>query len=397
MGALRSWFVAHLAKFACVGLLAVPLLTGLLPRVQMDGEQRNLAAFPPAPATVQAALAYPALAEAAINDHFSFRAAQITLNTRLRYFLFGQFPTIQVVGGRDGHLFLATHTAKGEPFRAIRLSCGDGFKDLDFTVGEVNLLEQRFRASGRAVHLLMVPTSPIVYSELLPGWMARRCAPGAAPALAVLASPMLSPAARAMSYFPLAEMRAMPPEAPAFPPHYYHWSGNGPKVAAEASELRFWQRSASVATALKLGYRMGESDVKGMFPGIQIERPVGAPELAGSGIEACIGGDCFPGHVATMNKLGMVALYRNGAPGLGPRLVLLADSFGPNVAPWFARFHVEVLLIGTNQLISLSPAERAEVRALSFRADSKDELLYVYHDVSLYSGRIGYDLNMLAP
>ncbi len=139
------------------------------------------------------------------------------------------------------------------------------------------------------------------------------------------------------------------------------------------------------------------ADFQALFPGIEIIRPVGAPVLAGTSITPCDGPACFPELPGVMAKLGMVARYRNSAPGLGPRLVIVADSFGPNAVPWFARFHEEVVLVGTNNLYLLDAAERARLKAFVFRPAGGDELLYLYHDATLYSGRLLGDLSMLSP
>lgn len=392
---LTQFLYAHLAKLACIGLFALPVLGLYLPGLAPGAEQRALAGLPPAPASLGAALAWPAALEAGINDRFPMRAALVRLNARLRHGVFGQFPTVQVVAGRNGHTFLASHVAHGVPYGAIRVACGDGFDGVELIVQELNVFERRLHARGLRPRLLIVPSAPVIYNEQLPPWMAARCPASGVPALAVLASPRLSAAARALTYFPLATLRALGPDAPAQPQHYFHWAGAGPRAVAEASEQRFWQRPAGVASALPLESRPGPSDVQSMYPGIEIIRMVGTPQLAGSGITACEGGACFPGLESVMTKLDMVARYTNGAPGLGPRLVILGDSFGPNAVPWFARFHREVVLIGTNNLTLLDAAELARLRSFALRPDSGDELLYLYHDVTVYSGRVLADMENL--
>ncbi|MDO8439275.1 MAG: hypothetical protein Q7S67_03460, partial [Telluria sp.] len=273
----------------------------------------------------------------------------------------------------------------------------DGYDGVDRIVQEINYFQKHFASRGLAPKLLIVPSGPLVYSRHLPAWLSERCPDSAAPALAILASPRLQPAARALAYFPLDVLRKLGPGTPPQPQHYFHWAGEGPRAVAEAAEQRFWGRPASVATALKTVYRPGPSDYQSLYPGIEIIRMVGAPELAGSTITPCDGPACVPELAATAAKLHMVARYRNSAPGLGPRLVILSDSFGPNAMPWFARFHEEVVLIGTNNIAQLNHEEKARLRAFVFRPHSKDELLYLYHDATVYSSRVLGDMQFFAP
>jgi len=388
---------AHLAKLFAVALFALPVLGVYLPGLQPNAENRALAPIPPLPATVGQSLLWPAAMEAGINDRFPLRPTLVRSNTRLRHALFGQFPTIQVAAGRDGYMFLANHTVQGAPYGAIRIACGDGYDGVDRIVQEINYFEKFFARRGLKPKLLIVPSGPLVYNRHLPAWMAARCPDHAAPALAILASSWLQPAARALTYFPLDVMRALGPDTPPQPQHYFHWAGDGPRAVAEAAEQRFWGRAASVASPLATAYAPGPSDYQSLYPGIEIIRTVGTPVLAGSSITACEGPACLPELAGAATKLHMVARYRNSAPGLGPRLVILSDSFGPSALPWFARFHEEVVLIGTNNIPLLDAAEKARLRAFVFRPDSKDELLYLYHDATVYSSRVLGDMQFFAP
>lgn len=388
---------AHLARLFAIVLFALPVLGVYLPGLQPNAENRALAPIPPLPASVAQALDWPAAMEAGINDRFPMRPALVRANARIRHALFGQFPSVQVAAGREGHIFLANHSVQGAPFGAIRSACGDGYAGAGRIVEEINYFEKHFSSRGLQPKLLIVPSGPLIYSRQLPAWLSERCPDSAAPALAILGSPALTPAARALAFFPLDVLRRLDPATPPQPVHYFHWAGDGPRAVAEAAEQRFWGRAAARATPVKTVYRPGPSDYQSLFPGIEIVRMVGTPELAGTSITPCDGPACLPELAGPAAKLQMVARYRNSAPGLGPRLVILSDSFGPNAVPWFARFHDEVVLIGTNNIALLNAQEKAQLRAFVYRPDSKDELLYIYHDVAVYFNRVLGDMQFFAP
>jgi hypothetical protein len=187
------------------------------------------------------------------------------------------------------------------------------------------------------------------------------------------------------------------PQRPAYPLHYFHWAGYGPQLAAQLLERRFWQRELLPENTLPVKTAQLPSDVQHMHPGITLEREVASPDFARTRIDACDGPACFPELRTIMDKVGMVARYRNPGPGLGPRLVIIGDSFTPGIAPWLSQYHSEVVLVGSNTFVTLSAAERAELHRFVFRPGSGDSILYVYHDAALASLRVGYDMRFLRP
>ena len=134
-----------------------------------------------------------------------------------------------------------------------------------------------------------------------------------------------------------------------------------------------------------------------LFPGITHDSVAGEPDFTGTSITSCFGPDCFPGMKGIMEKLAVVGRFTNTAPGLAPRLVMITDSFGYAGAPWFSRYYNEVVYVSTNGLAQATPAEVDQLRSLLFRRGSKDEVLYLYHDATVYSNRIGSDLKTLRP
>ncbi|MCC2954123.1 hypothetical protein LK542_00670 [Massilia sp. IC2-477] len=386
----------HAAKLVITGLLALPLVATFAWPSLDSVEQRALAAAPSVPHSWSDARAWPAAAEAWVNDHFGWRSQMVAFNARLYHDLFGRFPTNQMMMGREGRIFLAAHNdrGRGEPYTAL-VACGWKFRREPEIVQQINGFIATFKAQGIAARLLIVPSGPVVYSEQMQPWQAERCRPDAVPLRRILASPALAPEARELVYFPLSEMRAMRDRVEFFPKTFFHWNASGAAAVAGLAEQRFWGRGANT-TPIPLVQRMSPSDVGWLFPGIQHDSMTDDPNFGGTTISPCRGADCFPEAKTAMEKLGDVGRFLNSAPGLGPRLVVLADSFGNAGAPMFSRYHREVVYVSTNNMARLDPAEMAQLRKLLFVPGSGDEVLFLYHDATVLSDRIEYDLKNLS-
>ena len=384
----------HAAKLVLVGFLALPMVAAVLWPVDATIEQRALAPAPVRPHTLDEVLAWPALAEAWTNDHFGWRPQMVTSFARLRHKLFERFPTNQVVAGRNGRIFLLAHNVQGERYLML-VSCGWKFDRAPRVLADLNRFEKTFREQGVPARMLVVPTGPVVYSEELQPWQAERCRPERVPLTGLLASPQLSPQARALVYFPLAEMRAQREKVMFFPKNNFHWAGAGAAAVAGMTERHFWGRDESVAPPIPLVAREQPSEIRFMFPGIERSGTVQTPDFAGTTITPCHGPACFPDIQPLMEKLGGVGRYLNSAPNLGPRLVLVTDSFGDAGAPMFSRYHREVVFVSTNTLARLDAGERARLRKLLFVPGSGDEVLFLYHDATVLHNRIESDLDLL--
>lgn len=393
------WLRANAAKILVVSMLALPLVATLLPGPSANHEQRPLAPAPAAPTSWPALLAWPAAADAWASDHFGGRSQMVVAYARLRHDVFGRFPTNQAMLGRDGRVFLSAHNkaGEGEPYNAIKLACGWQHDNPLGLVLQVNAFARLFRARGIDARLLIVPSAPVVYSEQLLPWQAERCAPEGAPANLMLNSPRLDPEARAHTYFPLAEMRAMRQGVRVFPLTFFHWGGAGAAAVAALTEQYFWRRGDDFGQPIPLVARRKPSDIHWLFPGIEHDSIDDEPDFTGTTITACYGPDCFPELKPIMEKLAVVGRYTNRAPHLAGRLVVVSDSFGFAGAPAFARYHREVVFVSTNALSRLSRDEVAALRNLLLRPGSGDQVLFLYHDATVYSDRIATDLGMLRP
>ena len=316
----------------------------------------------------------------------------------LRHDLFDRFPTNQVIAGREGRIFLAAHNDRGQgaPYTAL-IACGWQFHEGPRVVEEFNAFSDVFKARGIPAKLLIVPSGPVVYSDQLQPWQSERCKPDAVPLRGLLAAPDLHPQARERIYFPLSEMWALRDQVEFFPKTYFHWGASGAAAVAAMAERHFYGRGDEVGKPIPLVAKVRPSDVAYLFEGITHDSLADEPDFAGTTITPCFGAACFPQQQAMMDKLAVVGRYVNSAPGLGPRLVILSDSFGYAGAPMFARYHREVVYVSTNALARLDAQEVEQLRQLMFVPGSDDEVLFLYHDATVLFLRVGTDLNMLFP
>jgi hypothetical protein len=389
---------ANAARIVILGFLALPLLATLFWPSGESGEQRVLAPAPGIPANLDQVLAWPAKADAWSSDHFGWREQMVALYARARHDLFKRFPTNQMMAGRGDRIFLAAHNNRGigAPYTAL-IACGWQFDDGPRIIRELNAFDTTLARQGISARLLIAPSGPVVYSDEMMPWLSERCHPDAVPLRTVLASPELTPQARARIYFPLSEVWAMRDRVTFFPKTFFHWGASGAGAVAALTEHHFWERGEDAGKPIPLVAAVRPSDVQFLFPGIRHDSLADEPDFAGTTITPCFGASCFPDLRPLMDKLAVVGHYRNSAPGLGPRLVLLSDSFGYAGAPMFARYHREVVYVSTNSLAALDPEELAQLRSLLFTPGSDDEVLFLYHDATVLFGRVGTDLDILFP
>jgi hypothetical protein len=391
----RTWLGEHAAKILIVALLALPAVFGVVHRDESPIENRMPAVFPAWPASWSAALEYPFKLDLWINDHFGFRRQLVKLNNWIRYRFFHQFPTHQVIAGRNGRIFLAAHATSHLPYSAILLSCGAQFHDAGLIAGQLNNFANGYGRLGLDPKIVIAPSAPAAYPEDLPAWLTTQCTLAAAPIPRVLAAENLMPEARAKVYFPLERMRSLEPNVHAIPKTWFHWAGAGPRVVAEDTVRRFWG-FAQRQPPLVIHPEMRDSDISHLFEGVRLQSEIEVADYAASGIEACDGPQCFPELGTIAGKLGDVSRYRNPAAP-GRRLVLFSDSYGHYIAGDFAPYFREVVHLSTNTFGLLNSAELAMLRQTFLHPEFGQELLFVYHDVSVLWGRIEADQKLLLP
>jgi hypothetical protein len=228
--------------------------------------------------------------------------------------------------------------------------------------------------------LLIVPSAPLIETEDLPLWLRDRCSSGATPVQMVLDNPQLRQDVRTSIYYPLAEMRAMRKRAPLFPKTWFHWTGPGVGEIAKMSVKRFWEADLPNPVALRTQTMSLPSDVGYLAPGIDLQSSVTNIDTSASGIEACAHGPCFPEIPDVATVLDDVSRFKNPSAPTARRLVIISDSFGVRIAPWYAGQYQAVEHYATNNITRLSPTQLQRLRDFMFRDRENVDLLLIYHD-----------------
>ncbi|MFC7514348.1 hypothetical protein ACFQUU_04960 [Herbaspirillum sp. GCM10030257] len=394
MAGFATQIAANAAKIMVVTVLLIPALLATGGRQEGVGENRNLANFPERPRDWDSIVKFPAQLDLWINDHFGFRDLLVKLNNRVRYTLFKQFPTMQVIEGKGGRIFLAAHSTAHAPYAAITQACGYEYEHVEGIAKQLSAFDAGFRKLGVDAKMLVAPSSPVLYRNELPTWLAQRCDPSTEPVPRVLASDILTPQARQRVYYPIDDMRAIERTANVIPVTWFHWSGTGPRMVAEASVRHFWDAKARATPTLHTSQQSLPSDIAHLFPGVELNSSVEVADFKASGITECGGPSCYPQLQAAMAKLGDVSRYINPlAPNR--RLVMLSDSFGRHIAGWYAPYYREVIHLSTNNLAQLDDSEIHGLRSAFFQSAEHTHVLFLYHDGSLLSGRLAVDLGKL--
>lgn len=395
---LAQQLKGNAAKIILVALFAIPAIRAASTTDQSATENRRLAAFPAAPSSWQETLKYPAKLDTWINDHFGYRDRFLKLNNRVRHALFEQFPTAQVIAGRDDRIFLSTHEAHYAPYAAIHLTCGYRFGEHGKIAEQINAWHAAFKASGIDARLLIAPSSPALYVEELPGWLAAQCRSAVPPIAEILKAERLPQPVRSSVYYPLEELRAAGGGAALVPKTWFHLTGAGSRLLAEKSVARFSDANANsgAGPALKTRMETQPSDLSHLFPGVRLASEVEAIDFAASEVTECAGGKCYPEMQEAMEKLGDVSRYRNTRAAKGS-LIILSDSFGRYSAPWFSRYYRDVMHVSTNAADRLSASEMKQLREWLLEQGKRGEVLFLYHDAGVLAGRVGMDLKKIFP
>ena len=273
----------------------------------------------------------------------------------VHYRLTGFVPPPIVVGQHD-RLFLGNHDGS-PPGSLIVDVCGTTVDPA--AIARSAALIRPVLAAGRATGLpfrfLVVPTAPRIYPEDLPP--GTPCTnPAADRVVATLNDPAL--------IYPVAAMQALKSRFEVLPRHHFHWAGEGPLRIAEgvADDMKLHR-------ALELSLRPDNraSDLNGFYPGLGLHDRIGTPNLRAAGVAQCDSARCNPPLPPSI-----VAFSRTG-PG---RILVVADSFGDEMAGDFSEYAGQVWLVRMN----LALAEPPSLLAPLLRSFHPDAVVVAYHD-----------------
>ena len=340
-------------------------------------ENRVLARAPGWPDTWAGLLAEPRQTDAWLHDHFGLRGLLIRADSQLRYALFHEAPTRRVLFGKGDRLFLSgpdeTH-----PYSIITDLCTANPAKLEAMAAGVRTLLTAATADAPRALFVAVPSAPILYAEDLPDWLAPRCR-GPSIVERVVRRLDNEPALAGRVIYPIQVLMAAKQTGRVIPQYNFHWSGLGARVVATtlAEQVLRLRRRIDIPITEQLA----ASDLSNMVPGLYLADRVIVPNYTVAGLTYChTSPDCLPELPAAVRA--MIDDYsRIISPGAGDRrLLLLTDSFGTFIAPWFAAWYGEVRHVSTNNIDRLSAADRAKLRELLFHDYQPNDVIFLYHD-----------------
>lgn len=365
-------------------LLVLPIAASLLRLHIVDGlqEKRVLTKSPGWPHDFGELLALPGRLSRLADDRFGFRGELVWLNGWLRYRLFAEVESDQVLFGRHGRLFLTSHV-RGQPFSLIDAVCGVGDEPAT-TRAMAGSVANRLRDAERLAPTsayVAIPTAPVLYPEDLPPWLMARCrsARPSAPAVRdALASGWPEFAGRLV--YPLHAMLAAKAAGHAIPLTNFHWGAAAAKAVVEAVA----EGSLGLVKRRDIGVRdvIAESDLAGFIPGITLRNSATVVDFATSGIQQCRGASCFP-ELASFAPALRESTHFRWESGHGPTLLLISDSFGVRAAEYFGEYFAEVIHLNV-EFGSMNAEEQRQFQDLLHERFKPDVVLYLYHDAALH-------------
>jgi len=369
-----------------LGMLWLPIAASIL-RLHVLGapdEKRTLATAPGWPHTWTNLLAFPGALGRLADDRFGFRAELVWLNGRLRYRLFGELDSDQVLFGRHGRLFLTSHV-KGQPFSLIDEACGvrTGPAQIAQAAARLAAVLAEAQRLARRSAFIAIPTAAVLYPDDLQPWLAARCRSfrPIVPAIRdVLAARW--PALSGRLLYPIEAMRAAMAVGDPIPLTNFHWSGLAAKRAVEtvAEGPLGMTRRREIA----LGTTTEGSDLAGFTPGLRLRNRVEAPVYRGSGVRACSGVACAAELAPFAAGLNEVSRFR-WESGDGPTLLLISDSFGVRAAEYFGEYFADVIHLNI-AYDRLDAEHLRRLRGVLFDKFRPDTLLFLFHDGGVRGG-----------
>lgn len=372
---------------ACLGFILIFFAILTLPMASQllgigtgiaGNENRALNPLPELPKTLKAASHFPEAFERYFNDHFGLRAAAIAANGWIRYHLFSEFASPQIVSGRNGRIFLGSHSAN-TLYELIRFSCG-----LSTNTQMVRKSASQFEAFVSAMRQInsnmlfaVIPVSSTIYPDDVPEWLAAQCSRAIPPGLEFKSIITERDDLSKHYIYPLGFMNFLKETIEVYPRFNFHWDGVAPRRVAEfIATRRFGRAQELVIDAYE---QTVESDLSDMMPGVRLTNRIAVPNYAGAGVEACRGASCLPELGGIAATLIDVSRYRSKATG-GRKLLLVSDSFGAYVAGYFSQFYSEVWHVSTNHASRLSQSELEQMRGTVLESYQPDDILFLYHD-----------------
>ncbi len=397
----RIFILLFLALMAAPGLLTIAsevrVRTGGRPLYAGLEERRVLAAFPGRPGTTDEAISWLSRLDLYLTDNFGLRRPLIELSNASRFALFKVTPDERTGLGPTGRLFLNSHSREALPYSAIHEACGYGITDqvIDGAVRNIELtIADALKINPRS-WLIIVPSAPALNADELPEWLQRQCS--GVPVGHRMASRIGTGNVTSDQVFyawePMVEANTLP--LGAFPPHGFHWEGEGPRLTVAAFASRANLPTATLPLHPMVTPRA--SDIASFMPGIDLRSFRMAPDLKAIGGKLCRGRGCFGPEMKPIAQV-LRDTTRLTSPAAPPRkLLFLTDSFGRAAVPWLAVNYRQVWHFSLNYHARLSEPQKAEFLRQIFDVYQPDDVVFLVHDAAAFFWPSMVDSSILHP
>jgi hypothetical protein len=337
--------------------------------------------MPARPTSLDGLWRLPAATDGWLRDRFGLRQPLVRTNNWLRWQLFGEIGTARIDIGRHGRLFLHAHDADSMPL--IAGLCGVGVSDAEIDASADGIVRSlvQVRRAGFDATLLLVPTAPRLYPEDIPEPLAADCA-GLSPPVDRIVARIDAAGLGTALFYPVDLMSSFKPQFDPIPRHHFHWAGEAPLRVAEALAEGRWHIAHTLTLPLRTIGRA--SDLNNLNPGMAASDRIREPDVRAVGVRSCAGVACGP--IDGLPSGAERALERYARPEPGPRLLIVADSFGDEISRNFLEQFGEVWRVNTNYLSALSAADRRALANFLRTRFAGQKLLYVYHDAAALLG-----------
>ncbi len=374
---VRGWFLA-----ACLVLISVPMLVHLLkletPNAEL--ENRSLAEYPGKPKTREDWFQFTAKFDRYLDDHFGLRQTLVQWNQAWRYRFLHDAVSPQITLGSDDYLFFNAHEAQ-HPLRMLAFICGRGIDDqqVDELTQQVTNFAHYATANNAHTAIAFVPSKPAIYKEHLPAWWQNECA-RFQPTL----PRMMKRLAPSPVVYPLAQMLAAKPQEQLYPRYDFHWQGKGAQTYAQIIAEQIWKEQPSAPLVFR--ETLSDSDMQRFMPGVDLRQTLFKPDWEKTLWTYCEGAACFP-ELSSAAILGDITRIKVKAElhqytQTKQRLLLITDSFGHGVAPYFAPYFDEVWHVSSNNMGALNAQQLAQLKR-EFEHYQPTRTLYLFHDFAL--------------
>lgn len=367
----------------CFVLLALPLLVHSLKLEKSDSalENRVLAEYPGKPKNHQDWMRFTSRLDRYLDDHFGLRQHLVQWNQRWRYMVLREAVSPQITVGSNGYLFFNAHEVQ-HPLRMLEFICGKNISQSQAheLAQQVVSFAQFAKSQNPSTTIAFVPSKPALYSEYLPSWWQQECA-RYQPTLTRVVNATQQQDKALQIVYPLSEMIAAKQQQQIYPLHDFHWQGQGAQSFARIIAEQVWGKTST--GELPFTTELSESDMQRFMPGVDLRQNLQKPNWKASAFDYCEGPACFA-DLAHAVILGDVTHVKRRQTGVNAtqRLLLITDSFGHGVAPYFAPYFDEVWHVSSNNAGALSAEQRQQLK-LSFERYAPTQTLYLFHDFAL--------------